>query len=39
MRNLPQFRGIFLDELSRETIMAVIGNLPCSNSTKTAILH
>ncbi len=34
LRNLPQFRGIFLDELSRETIMAVIGNLPCGNSTK-----
>ncbi len=34
LRNLPQFRGIFLDELSRETIMGVVEKLPCGNSTK-----
>ena len=34
LRNLPQLRGIFLDELTRETIMAVVDNLPCGQSTK-----
>lgn len=34
LRNLPQLRGIFLDELDRETIMSVIEQKMCSNSTK-----
>ncbi len=34
LRNLPQFRGIFLDELTRDKIMAVIEQKTCSPSTK-----
>ncbi len=38
LRNLPQLRGIFLDELNRETIMAVVEKLLCGNSTKNRYL-
>ena len=34
LRNLPQLRGIFLDELTRDTIMPVIESKKCKSSTK-----
>lgn len=34
LRNLPQLRGFFLDELTREKIMNVIAQKTCSNTTK-----